>query len=298
MQRVPHPVQYQGSKRQLASAILRYVPARTARLIEPFAGSAAMSIASAVQKKSAAYWVNDLNQPLAKLLQLMVETPEQIAADYAQIWQAQHGNDNHYYQVRQDFNRTHSPALFLYLLARCVKGAVRYNGQGEFNQSHDKRRCGTKPDTMRANILGVSALLKGRAQFSAQDYRVVLDEAQKSDVVYLDPPYQGVCGERDARYFSGIAHDDFVTALDELNQRDIAYIVSYDGRRGEKIFGEPLPDFLDLRHVELNAGRSSQATLLGRDETTIESLYFSRALAKRLPDQLGSIREIAQVHYA
>jgi DNA adenine methylase len=298
MQRVPHPVQYQGSKRQLASAILRYVPARTARLIEPFAGSAAMSIASAVQKKSAAYWVNDLNQPLAKLLQLMVETPEQIAADYAQIWQAQHGNDNHYYQVRQDFNRTHSPALFLYLLARCVKGAVRYNGQGEFNQSHDKRRCGTKPDTMRANILGVSALLKGRAKFSAQDYRAVLDEAKKSDVVYLDPPYQGVCGERDARYFSGIAHDDFVTALDELNQRDIAYIVSYDGRRGEKIFGEPLPDFLDLRHVELNAGRSSQATLLGRDETTIESLYFSRALAKRLPDQLGSIREIAQVHYA
>lgn len=281
MQRVPHPVQYQGSKRQLASAILRYVPARTARLIEPFAGSAAMSIASAVQKKSAAYWVNDLNQPLAQLLQLMVETPEQIAADYAQIWQAQHGNDNHYYQVRQDFNRTHSPALFLYLLARCVKGAVRYNGQGEFNQSHDKRRCGTKPDTMRANILGVSALLKGRAKFSAQDYRAVLDEAQKSDVVYLDPPYQGVCGERDARYFSGIAHDDFVTALDELNQRDIAYIVSYDGRRGEKIFGEPLPDFLDLRHVELNAGRSSQATLLGKDETTIESLYFSRALVKQ-----------------
>ncbi len=281
MQRVPHPVQYQGSKRQLASAILRYVPARTARLIEPFAGSAAMSIASAVQKKSAAYWVNDLNQPLAQLLQLMVETPEQIAADYAQIWQAQHGNDEHYYQVRQDFNHTHSPALFLYLLARCVKGAVRYNGQGEFNQSHDKRRCGTKPDTMRANILGVSALLKGRAQFSAQDYRAVLDEAQKSDVVYLDPPYQGVCGERDARYFSGIAHDDFVTTLDELNQRDIAYIVSYDGRRGEKIFGEPLPDFLDLRHVELNAGRSSQATLLGKDETTIESLYFSQALVKQ-----------------
>ncbi len=298
MQRVPHPVQYQGSKRQLASAILRYVPAHTARLIEPFAGSAAMSIASAAQQRSAAYWVNDLNRPLVQLLQLMVETPEKIADDYADIWHAQHGNDQHYYQVRQDFNRTHTPALFLYLLARCVKGAVRYNGQGEFNQSHDKRRCGTKPDTMRANILGVSALLKGRAQFSAQDYRAVLDEAQKSDVVYLDPPYQGVCGERDARYFSGIAHDEFVTVLDELNQRDIAYIISYDGRRGEKVFGEPLPDFLDLRHVELNAGRSSQATLLGRDETTIESLYFSQALAQRLPDQLHPTRKIAQVRYA
>jgi DNA adenine methylase len=39
---------------------------------------------------------------------------------------------------------------------------------------------------------------------------------------------------------------------------------------------------LRLHHVELHAGRSSQATLLGRAEITIESLYLSPALAESL----------------
>ena len=37
---IPHPIPYQGSKRRLASAILRYVPRGANRMVEPFAGSA------------------------------------------------------------------------------------------------------------------------------------------------------------------------------------------------------------------------------------------------------------------
>ena len=94
--------------------------------------------------------------------------------------------------------------------------------------------------------------------------------------------YQGVCGERDSRYFAGIGFEDYADALVELNQRDIAYLVSYDGRRGGKEFGRKLPDYLDLTLIELEAGRSSQSTLLGRDEVTVESLYLSPELVRRL----------------
>ena len=135
---------------------------------------------------------------------------------------------------------------------------------------------------MRTNILGVSTLLKGKAIFSSLDYRDVLAKANIADLVYMDPPYQGVCGERDSRYFSGISHGDFIAALEELNSRGISYIVSYDGRRGDKTFGELLPEYLGLTRVELDAGRSSQATLLGLDEVTYESLYLSQALTNRL----------------
>ena len=98
----------------------------------------------------------------------------------------------------------------------------------------------------------------------------------------MDPPYQGVCGDRDSRYLSGISHSEFILALEELGNRRISYIVSYDGRRGDKLFGELLPSSLGLTRVELEAGRSSQATLLGRDEITYESLYLSRALTEKL----------------
>jgi DNA adenine methylase len=231
---------------------------------------------------------------LAELLQRIVEFPTESAAFYEGLWNKQQGcasdpknSITHYYQVRADFNRTQDAHLFHYLLARCVKGSVRYNAAGMFNQSPDTRRQGTQPKRMHARIFGVSALLKGKAEFSALDYRDVLRQAQANDLVYLDPPYQGVCGSRDARYFSGVDHDDFVAALTVLNARAIAYIVSYDGRCGEKTFGEPLPAALELTRVELVAGRSSQSTLLGRDELTTESLYLSRALTDKLAKAAG-----------
>ena len=59
-------------------------------------------------------------------------------------------------------------------------------------------------------------------------------------------------------------------------------VVSYDGRTGEKTYGEPLPRSLNLVHIEVHAGRSTQATLLGRDHDTYESLYLSPALAEAI----------------
>jgi DNA adenine methylase len=94
----------------------------------------------------------------------------------------------------------------------------------------------------------------------------------------MDPPYQGVCGNRDSRYFSGIEFDDFVLALEHLNKREIAFAISYDGKLGNKTFGRILPESLDLKRIEIEVGRSSQSTLLGRKETTIESLYLSPSL--------------------
>ena len=119
--------------------------------------------------------------------------------------------------MRESFNRTQDAQLLLYLLARCVKGAVRYNGEGLFNQSPDKRRLGTQPETMQANLNAISALLRGKTIVTSLSYENVLANVREDDVVYMDPPYQGVCGERDSRYFAGIAFDDFVAQLAMLN---------------------------------------------------------------------------------
>lgn len=280
---VPHPIPYQGSKRHLAQTILRYLPTDSYRLVEPFAGSAALSLAAASTRHVERFVLNDINIPLMMLWNQIINQPEHLAKYYEQLWQAQQGRERRYYDlVRMRFNRTHQPYYFLYLLARCVKAAVRYNANGEFNQSPDNRRKGRQPTAMRSDIQKASALLKGKAQLHAGDYRSVLAQVMPGDVVYLDPPYQGVCANRDPRYIEGIKGDEFITELEHLNQRQIAFILSYDGRTGNKTFGRPLPVSLDLLQIELNAGRSSQATLLGREVITYESLYLSPALVKRI----------------
>ncbi len=279
------PFQYQGSKRALASVILDQFPENVGRLVEPFCGSAALSIAASARGQVRKFWLNDFNKPLAELLALMIEDPKDLAKSYAELWR-DHDADSleHYYQIREQFNRSREPRLLLYILARCVKGAVRYNSEGLFNQSPDKRRLGTRPATMKDNINAISALLRGRTVVTSLSYEEVLALVAEDDLVYMDPPYQGVCGERDSRYFSGIAFDGFVDELEKLNRRNIRYIVSYDGRLGAKSYGRPLPSKLRLKLVELEAGRSSQATLLGRDERTVESLYLSPALAEELAE--------------
>jgi DNA adenine methylase len=281
MTRLPHPIQYQGSKRNLATNILKFLPSKIARLVEPFAGTAAISIAASAKNISEHFWINDLNQPLIKLIESIVESPQEIAYSYTEIWNQQHSDSiDHYYQIREQFNRTLDPNIFLYVLARCVKGAVRYNAEGHFNQSPDKRRKGTQPNNMRKNIEGVSKLLKDKCTFTSLDYREILACVRQGDLVYMDPPYQGVCGGRDSRYLSGIDFDDFVLALDKLNQRGISFAVSYDGKRGSTTFGNELPKELNLKKIDLEVGRSAQSTLLGRDEITIESLYLSSSLLK------------------
>ncbi len=273
---VPHPIPYQGSKRQLAHYIVSLFPDGTNRLVEPFAGSAAVSLAAGHMKRVKRWVINDLHRPLIDLWTEIIRNPEDISDKYEKIWTAQIGDERaHYDRVRDRFNKHHRPEDFLYLLARCVKAAIRYNSRGEFNNSPDNRRLGAVPDTMRRHITGASWLFKGKSSLSSLDYREVIQSARASDLVYMDPPYQGVVDTHNHRYRHGIAFDDFVLALDGLRRKGIAFIVSYDGRTGTKRYGRPLPASLGLTHVEIPAGRSTQATLLGRDHRTYESLYLS-----------------------
>lgn len=281
--RVPQPFPYQGSKRKLAGWILGYIP-RDARMIrEPFAGSAAVSIAISSVSPSMEFVLNDLNLPLMDLWQAILTAPEQLASDYQMLWDSQRGRQREFYNVvRTEFNRAPRPDLLLYLLARCVKASVRYNSRGHFNQSPDNRRDGMRPESMRRNLLWTSRCLSHRTRLTSVDYQVVLSEVLPHDVLYLDPPYQGVSGSRDQRYLCGLRYDEFVAALHDLNRRNISYLLSYDGRTGDKSYGRAMPEELRLNRIEIDAGPSTQATLLGGAANTYESLYLSQALMARL----------------
>lgn len=279
----PHIVQYQGSKRNLAPQILRYIPQKFNRLIEPFAGMAAITIAVSSQNRANRYLLNDLNKPLVNILEESITNPQRLIDNYTKVWCEQltfeGGSVEHFYKVREDFNKGNQCAAnMLYLLARCVKGSVRYSSSGMFNQSPDKRRMGTNPKNLARNVYMISSLLKGKTEFMSNDYREVTKNAKSGDIVYMDPPYQGVCTSRDCRYFSGIDFNEFVDCVEDLNRRGIDFIISYDGTCGDKQYGHDLPVELGLKKVMLNAGLSSQSLLLGKKETTREALYLSRNL--------------------
>lgn len=291
MSKVPHLVQYQGSKRTIAPKIIQYFPKKFDRLVEPFAGTCAVSILASQEKLCKHFWVNDINEPLIKLMQECVENPMILYEDYSKIWleQFEQGRNNvdYFYKIRDEFNEgKHDPARMLFILARVVKGAVRYNVKGEMNQSCDKRRNGTKPEIILKNANLISELLRDNTNFTSLDYKEVLAQTKTGDLVYMDPPYQGTSNpnvQRDNRYIKGVDFYEFVQELEKLSQRGVDYIVSYDGMTGEKKIGMDLPENLGLTHLYINAGKSTQATLNGKDEITYESLYLSASIKMECP---------------
>lgn len=280
--RLPHPIPYQGSKRTLAPSILATVSEmRFNRLYEPFAGSSAIALAASYSGLADEYVIGDSLRPLMELWRRLIDDPIQTASDYETLWIAQLDDGRrHFMQVREAFNQNRDPIMLLYLLTRCVKNALRFNKHGAFNQSADHRRRGMNPRKMRREMQGASELLRGRSKILPGDFEETTATATSRDLVYLDPPWEGTSVGTDKRYNEWLQRERLIAFLATLNTRNVPWILSYDGRHGEKTYGEPLPADLGAERLELNAGRSSQATLSGRTTITIESLYLSPRLAR------------------
>lgn len=280
---VPQAFPYQGSKRALSAQILSLFPDDApVGLVEPFAGSAAISVAARRYNLADDVVLSDVNGPLIGLWERIINDPEGLVEDYGTMWLEQQPDPRAYFlRVREEFNRTQDPTLLLYLLCRVVKAAVRYSKGGEFNQSADHRRLGAKPSNMRQRIYEASELMQG-VELHRGSYEPFLVQAPRDCLVYMDPPYQGTTDVPDHRYLVGLRREPFIETLQHAVDNDVSFIVSYDVVRDDNKYGSKLPEELGLIHRHVNVGPSSQATLSGRKEMSVESLYMSPALVQRL----------------
>jgi DNA adenine methylase len=217
--------------------------------------------------------------PMAELWRAIIAAPAATASRYSAVWGAQSdGGELYFNSVRDRFNRFRDPVDLLYLICRCVKNAVRFNRDGAFTQSVDRRRLGMQPERMAAAMAGAADLLCGRTEIVCADWLHTLAHAGPADFVYLDPPYLGTSEGRDRRYAASMPRAVLIEGLAGLRARGLRFALSYDGSTGGQTYGAALPASLELTQIALNAGRSAQATLHGRAAETIESLYLHRCL--------------------
>ncbi len=296
----PQPFQYQGSKRTIASAILSKLDMQSySLLVEPFAGSAAVSIRAAMQGEIRSFWLNDANKPLIELWNAILDDTDRLINGYTAMWESQKYDPKEFYNlVRNRFNNSQEPVDLLYLLSRAVKGAVRYNSAGEFNQSPDNRRLGVRPHELARRLRRISSMMSRCTQTSSFDYHDLVEKYQPGQVWYMDPPYEGVSKQRDSRYVSTTCRSEFENFLHDLNNREVPFILSYDGQTGERKYGKPLPSELGLKRVNIMAGRSTTSTLLGKNEQTIEALYLSQHLRTKRSNIEGGDSDQMTINFA
>jgi DNA adenine methylase len=153
----------------------------------------------------------------------------------------------------------------------CVNGIVRFNDEGEFNNSFHLSRSGMEPQRFKSIVDSWHSVIQG-VEFVCQDYAATVSAAESGDFVYFDPPYAG----NKQRYIEDLDLERFFLTLEELNRRGVKWALSFDGRRGEKDLTHAVPASLFRRQRFLAGGNSAVNKVLnGPVEQVEESLYLN-----------------------
>lgn len=191
---IPGPViRWAGGKTKLLPELLSRMPERYGRYFEPFAGGAALFFRVAPARGAV---LNDRNADLVAMYRAIRSDTEPLLREL-RSHRRKHSKE-HYYAVRERFNRTRDHALndvayakraaaFIYLNRTNFNGLWRVNSSGEFNVPMGRV---TNPNIYDPDaIFAARHLLADDVMIRNQSYETALYDVKRGDFVYFDPPY-------------------------------------------------------------------------------------------------------------
>lgn len=177
-------LKWAGGKYRVLDEILPRLPAGQ-RLIEPFAGSAAVSLNATFPSALVA----DSNADLINLYRSIQSDASRFMNEAGTLFGGAHNNREAFDGLRAEFNESEDPfrrsVIFVYLNRHGFNGLCRYNGKGRFNVPFGKY---DNPGFPRAEI-AVFSKATAHIEFAHPDFLTTMSEAETGDVIYCDPPY-------------------------------------------------------------------------------------------------------------
>ena len=272
-------IKWSGSKRRIAPLLAILLP-DAERYYEPFVGGGAMLPFRPGRTAVA----GDTIVELINLWKAIRDTPELTADEYEVRWnRLQVEGHTAYYAIRDSFNGTRNPHALLFLSRTCVNGLIRFNKKGEFNNSLHHTRPGIAPARLRKVIRKWSHAIQG-VEFIAADYRQTLVSVSANDLVFLDPPYGGTKG----RYLpTDFNLGEFYAELQRLNTIGAKWVLTFDGRAGNRSYATSIPSSLYKVRLALPTGNSPFVKLMKkRIDAVVESVYLNFEPPTELLNQL------------
>ena len=221
------PIKCQGIKTKLVPWIKAVIPAHfQGWWVEPFMGSGVVAFNVRPGKALLA----DSNPHLINFYQAIAQGDINgaIVREFLQQEGEKllHSEGEHYYIVRDRFNRQGNPLDFLFLNRAGFNGMIRFNRHGGFNVPF----CRKPNRFVKAYITKISnqvqgianALSLGNYEFRCQDYTATIAAATSGDLLYCDPPYI----HRHTDYFQGWDSDQEKQLAKLLAQTEAAFILS------------------------------------------------------------------------
>ena len=266
---LPPVIKWPGSKRSIAPILGGMIPEK-GRYFEPFVGGGAML----PFRQSSAAFASDILPELIALWSAIRDSPQKVSEGYRERW-LRRQRDGHkvYYAIRKRFNERRDPIDLLFLSRTCVNGLIRFNRNGEFNNSLHHTRPGVAPDRL-ADVLRCWSQTIQDVSFEVCDYRRALSKARKNDFVFLDPPYESTNGRYRPDVFDV---GEFYDQLERLNQVGAKWILTFDGEAGNRKYSvNGIPEHLYATKLCVGTGLSPFTRLMGTTlDEVVESVYLN-----------------------
>lgn len=173
-------LRWAGGKRWLVKEISNYLPVNGFNQYhEPFLGGGSVFFHLNEEKS----YISDLNEEL-------IETYNSIKSevdDVIKYLKKFKNTKEEYYKIRDQNFRLSSKkaARFIYLNQTSFNGIYRVNLNGKYNVPYGYR---TNYNIDFENLKDISKLLKN-TKINSGDFSNVVNNVQKNDLVFLDPPY-------------------------------------------------------------------------------------------------------------
>lgn len=262
-------IKWTGSKRPVALQLVNKFPLNYNRYFEPFLGGGALLPYS----NGKIAFANDIISELIELWKLIQKEPYTVYEEYKRRWnELQNVGAPVYYMIRDDFNRTRNPHDFMFLSRTCVNGLIRFNKDNNFNNSYHVTRPGIDPERLLQILLVWSKAIQN-VTFMNTDYRVALNNVEKDDFVFIDPPYGGA---KDRYINVDFNVDELYETLEDLNKAGVKWMMTFDGKSGKRKYDFHPPQELYKTSFPLMTGHSTFVkTECKKMENVIEMVYMN-----------------------
>lgn len=187
-------MKYTGSKRSLAPEILEHFPKEIDVMIEPFCGSASITLTMIENNWNVnKYIISDSNEHVVNLLKTCKINPDSLIENYEKFWDEFNLDKENqiewrkrvYNEKRKQFNEEFNPCDLFCLINTCVNGLIRFNSYGLFNTSCHFTRPGINPKTIHKYIKENH----NRLQLVDIFHKSYNEYQFNSGFFFLDPPY-------------------------------------------------------------------------------------------------------------
>lgn len=221
---IPCFVKWAGGKGQLLEQFEKFYPKNFDGYLEPFLGSGAVFFSIRKNYKPDKIVLSDNNYELINCYLVVRDNLDELI-DLLKVHKRNH-NKRYYYKIRDlnagELSKVEKAARLLYLNKTCFNGLYRVNSKGKFNVPIGSYK---NPNIVNDSNLRAANLLLQNVIIKVQSFEKILDDAEKGDFIYLDPPYHPLSKTAS---FTGYTSD----AFSEKNQEALAKVYKKLDKKG------------------------------------------------------------------